>query len=151
MQHARKSQKEIWRGFQMLTIGGGDLMDLAMTILSRLPFEKWLVKSPPTVDPWQKLEKTSLIMKCPSKRRLPQPGLTRLQQAQKRKYGVGCRPCTADHLSTCAGALSEALRFARRDGMEDIEAQERRQTRPRLPHSSPHHRPLRLPQGGAKL
>jgi len=35
--------------------------------------------------------------------------------------GKGCLPCSADHFSTVAGALSEALRFARSEGMEHPE------------------------------
>ena len=41
------------------------------------------------------------------------------------KAGTGCRSCTADHLATCAGSLSEALRFARGDGIQSSEVQER--------------------------
>ncbi len=39
--------------------------------------------------------------------------------------GTGCRPCTSDHFSTCAGALAEALRFARTAGIEDAQVQDR--------------------------
>jgi len=35
--------------------------------------------------------------------------------------GTACLPCTQDHLSTCSGLLSEALRFARKDGIESVE------------------------------
>lgn len=31
--------------------------------------------------------------------------------------GTACIPCSLNHLSTCAGLLSEALRFARKDGI----------------------------------
>ena len=41
------------------------------------------------------------------------------------KPGTGCRTCTADHLATCAGSLSEALRFARSDGLSSDEVQKR--------------------------
>jgi len=41
------------------------------------------------------------------------------------KLGTGCRPCTSDHLATCAGALSEAIRFARADGVESDDVQQR--------------------------
>ncbi len=47
------------------------------------------------------------------------------QQLQKSSKGKECRPCTADHLGTCAGILSEAVRFARSEGMEGNEVQER--------------------------
>jgi hypothetical protein len=121
----------------------GALMDFAVTILQRLPFERWLVKAPPKVDPWDRLEKIISHSEAPLQEAkpvdvgigvkpdvskeisAPRPGLTRPQHAPKRKYGVGCQPCTADHLATCAGALSEAIRFARSDGMGSIEVQER--------------------------
>ena len=48
-----------------------------------------------------------------------------LQQLQITSKGKECRPCTADHIATCAGILSEALRFARSDGMESDEVQQR--------------------------
>lgn len=35
--------------------------------------------------------------------------------------GTSCIPCASDHLSTCSGVLTEALRFARTDGMESEE------------------------------
>ncbi|MFH1485537.1 MAG: hypothetical protein ABIH46_05655 [Chloroflexota bacterium] len=35
--------------------------------------------------------------------------------------GKACVPCSADHFSTVAGALSEALRFARSDGIDHPE------------------------------
>jgi len=41
------------------------------------------------------------------------------------RAGTGCRPCTSDHLATCAGALSEAIRFARADGVESDDVQQR--------------------------
>jgi len=41
------------------------------------------------------------------------------------KAGTGCRPCTSDHLATCAGALGEALRFARTDGVNSDDIQQR--------------------------
>jgi len=47
------------------------------------------------------------------------------QETREAQKGTGCVPCTADHLSTCAGALSEALRFARARGVQDAEVQGR--------------------------
>jgi len=35
--------------------------------------------------------------------------------------GTACIPCSQDHLSTCSGLLAEALRFARKDGVESTE------------------------------
>jgi len=39
--------------------------------------------------------------------------------------GKGCVPCAADHFSTVAGALTEALRFARTEGLDHQEVLER--------------------------
>ncbi|MBW2559609.1 MAG: hypothetical protein JRE40_02015 [Deltaproteobacteria bacterium] len=40
--------------------------------------------------------------------------------------GTACLPCTVDHLSTCAGLLSdEAVRMAHRNGLNDLEVQRR--------------------------
>jgi len=39
--------------------------------------------------------------------------------------GKGCLPCAADHFSTVAGALTEALRFARTEGIDHQEVLER--------------------------
>lgn len=35
----------------------------------------------------------------------------------KSETGTGCIPCSVNHLSTCSGLLSEALRFARSEGL----------------------------------
>jgi len=39
--------------------------------------------------------------------------------------GKGCIPCAADHFSTVAGALTEALRFARTEGIDHQEVLDR--------------------------
>jgi hypothetical protein len=39
--------------------------------------------------------------------------------------GVACIPCTKNHLSTITGALSEAVRFARSEGVQSEEVQRR--------------------------
>lgn len=41
--------------------------------------------------------------------------------AQSVSEGTACIPCSQDHLSTCSGLLAEALRFARKDGVESPE------------------------------
>ncbi|MBU2009440.1 MAG: hypothetical protein KJ624_06375 [Chloroflexi bacterium] len=53
------------------------------------------------------------------------PATTAPPSATSATRGTGCRPCTSDHFSTCAGALAEALRFARAAGMEDAQVQDR--------------------------
>jgi len=41
--------------------------------------------------------------------------------SQSVSEGTACIPCSQDHLSTCSGLLAEALRFARKDGVESAE------------------------------
>lgn len=41
--------------------------------------------------------------------------------SQRVAEGTACIPCSQDHLSTCSGLLAEALRFARKDGVESPE------------------------------
>jgi len=44
---------------------------------------------------------------------------------QEQKKGTHCLPCAINHLSTCSGLCSEALRFARSDGIASPEVIER--------------------------
>lgn len=53
----------------------------------------------------------------------PAPEVAATSQVEGK--GKGCLPCSADHLSTVAGALSEALRFARGGTMEHPEVMSR--------------------------
>lgn len=43
----------------------------------------------------------------------------------KIEKGIACLSCSKDHFSTVSGALSEALRFARKEGMNHHEVQDR--------------------------
>lgn len=62
----------------------------------------------------------------------------------------GCIPCSIGHLGTCSGLLNEAMRFARKDGLEsdeviervsmcmdELNALERVDLRPEMIHSLP--------------
>ena len=114
---------------------------VAMNIVRRIPVERLLF---PPQDNAKDLEKFLATLQAPESQNKPSseqkatviteavekvpqksPPVPRLHQIQKTSAGTGCRPCTADHLSTCAGALSEALRFVRSEGMESNEVQER--------------------------
>jgi len=44
---------------------------------------------------------------------------------EKIEAGVSCLPCSRDHFSTVSGALGEALRFARKEGVQHPEVQRR--------------------------
>lgn len=52
---------------------------------------------------------------------LPKKDLT----SDKIEKGTACLACSKDHFSTASGALSEALRFARKEGMNHPEVQTR--------------------------
>lgn len=42
-------------------------------------------------------------------------------EVSQEKAGTACIPCSVNHLSTCSGLLSEAMRFAREDGIDNHE------------------------------
>jgi len=44
---------------------------------------------------------------------------------EKVEGGTACLPCSRDHFSTVSGALGEAMRFARKDGIKHPEVQRR--------------------------
>ena len=56
---------------------------------------------------------------------LAMPSTAETLTEQSNKPGTSCIPCAANHLSTCAGLLSEALRFARSDGLASPDVIER--------------------------
>jgi len=71
------------------------------------------------------LVEPQVLEKTPPEPALPQPVAAGPPSALSDRRGTGCRPCTSDHFSTCAGALAEALRFARAAGIEDAQVQDR--------------------------
>ena len=44
---------------------------------------------------------------------------------EKIEGGIACLPCSRDHFSTVSGALNEAIRFSRREGVSHIEVKRR--------------------------
>jgi len=76
-------------------------------------------KRAPAAEPQAPVEEEEARAPAPS---APPSALLKGPQSSK---GTGCAPCTSDHLSTCARALSEALRFARTRGVEDPEVMKR--------------------------
>jgi hypothetical protein len=66
--------------------------------------------------------------KAPKKfRPLPPPMPEPVQDLTSTKIegGTACLPCSRDHFSTVSGALNEALRFARKEGMRHPEVEKR--------------------------
>jgi len=53
------------------------------------------------------------ILSLPSKTSIPEKG----EIPEKGKKGTACLPCSRHHVTTVGGALSEAVRFARSDGL----------------------------------
>ena len=53
------------------------------------------------------------------------PDIPTPTKPQEQKKGTHCLPCAINHLSTCSGLCSEALRFARADGMASPEVIQR--------------------------
>ena len=47
------------------------------------------------------------------------------QEARGSDIATGCVPCAIGHFGTCAGLLNEAMRFARKDGLESNEVLDR--------------------------
>lgn len=109
--------------------------------INRIPFEKFLIKPR---DKREDLKELQEILEAPKNQiqttsaenkeitTTPQEaekqsalGSSIPRQIQITSKGKECRPCTSDHLATCAGILSEALRFARAEGMENDEVQDR--------------------------
>jgi hypothetical protein len=53
------------------------------------------------------------------------PGNVSTEKGNVREVGTACMACSRSHLSTVSGALNEALRFARDEGMSSPEVQKR--------------------------
>lgn len=59
------------------------------------------------------------------KRAIPEIEPTSELETEKVEGGTACLPCSRDHFSTVAGALSEAIRFGRKEGVTHREVQRR--------------------------
>lgn len=99
---------------------------MAAGIFARLPIERWLIKPRDTTKPLEALaDKLAESQNKPpisakttvSTQEVAPPPKNQAVEAQ----GTACIPCSNDHLSTCSGLLSEAMRFARKDGIASTE------------------------------
>lgn len=109
-----------------------DLFTLIANGLSRLPLERWLIgrrdraKSleqfadtlPPSEGVRPGVEPKETAQTVPQVETSPQAESAELAKEQA---GTACIPCSINHLSTCSGLLSEAMRFARKDGIASHE------------------------------
>lgn len=54
----------------------------------------------------------------------PETGETTTEE-EREKVETGCVPCSIGHLGTCVGVINEAMRFAKKDGLESKEVIDR--------------------------
>ena len=113
----------------------GDMkwLSLLPEVLNRIPIERLLTRPP---DNKKRLEELRDIFQTaqPEKPHEEPPELINephesLQEIAKEARGgdvaTGCVPCSISHFGTCAGLLSEAMRFARKDGLDSNEVLDR--------------------------
>ena len=101
-------------------------------LVARVPVEKILLPPPDHTGELEKFYHSLASAESPKQAASEEKTATTIPTTEKpfdkpivAKAGTGCRSCTADHLATCAGSLAEALRFARGDGIQSAEVQER--------------------------
>jgi len=113
----------------------GDMkwLSLLPEVLNRIPIERLLTRPP---DNKKRLEELRDIFQTaqPEKPHEEPPELINephesLQEIAEEARGddvaTGCVPCSISHFGTCAGLLSEAMRFARKDGLDSNEVLDR--------------------------
>lgn len=99
--------------------------NVAGSILGRLPIERWLVKPR---DPGESLEKLNAILTTSdseSRKQARPPANPPSNSSEARDIATGCLPCALGHFGTCSGLLNEAMRFARKDGLNSNEVIDR--------------------------
>ena len=113
----------------------GDMkwLSLLPDVLNRIPIERLLTRPP---DNKKRIEELRDIFQTaqPEKPHEEPPELINepyesLQEIAEEARGgdvaTGCVPCSISHFGTCAGLLSEAMRFARKDGLDSNEVLDR--------------------------
>lgn len=101
-----------------------DWFGFITNIVNRVPFERILVPPP---DHTKALEDfRDSMRRTESQNKAPAGAETTVATEvpttpSTETEGTACVPCADDHLSTCSGLLSEAMRFARKDGIESME------------------------------
>lgn len=53
------------------------------------------------------------------------PEITETEEGKASSIEAGCVPCAIGHLGTCSGGMNEAVRFAKKDGVESSEVIDR--------------------------
>jgi hypothetical protein len=102
-------------------------------LVSRIPIERLFVRPP---DNKKRLEELQEILEGPgyknpqANRTPPEEKLESLgnlaeEVRASEDIATGCIPCAIGHFGTCAGLLSEAMRFAHREGLKSNEVIDR--------------------------
>jgi len=111
-------------------------MTLVSEVINRIPIERLLSKSP---DNKKRLEELQEILTGAEPKRAneaeeqslslpqeePHQSLHEIAKEVRGEIATGCIPCAIGHFATCAGLLNEAMRFARKDGLEFNEVLDR--------------------------
>lgn len=103
-----------------------DWLTLISNGLSRLPLERWLMRPRDGAKSLENfvstLPKSESIERPPESKEVSQsPPESAKSEPSEETAGTACIPCSINHLSTCSGLLSEAMRFAREDGIDNRE------------------------------
>lgn len=109
-------------------------LGLLPELISRIPLEKLI----PRPDNKKRLEELQEILSSAEPKKTheetpPEPVGERhesLREIAEEVRGTGdvatgCVPCSLSHFGTCSGLLNEAIRFARKDGLESNEVLDR--------------------------
>ena len=101
---------------------------MAVSIVGRLPIEKWLIKPRDKTKALDELASTLIASQSQNKPAVsvnPTPSTQEVAPAPpKQKVATACVPCALGHFSTSAGLLNEAVRFKAR-GITDNEILDR--------------------------
>ena len=101
-------------------------------LVARVPVERILLPPRDNTKELEKFYQGLVSAESPKQAASEERMTTTIPPAEKpsakpivAKAGTGCRGCTSKHFGKCAGALSEAIDFARSDGIESAEVVKR--------------------------
>ena len=108
-------------------------MALVSEVIDRLPIERLLTRPRDNKKNLEELQEILGTAKPEtanhaqaSPDEMPYESLSEIaQEVRSSDVATGCVPCAISHFGTCAGLLNEAMRFARKDGLESYEVLDR--------------------------
>lgn len=108
-------------------------LSLLPELLNRIPLERLLTHPPDNKkrleelrDIFQTAQPETPLGQQTEPDTEPHQSLREIAQAARGgDVATGCVPCSLSHFGTCAGLLSEAMRFARKDGLQSNEVLDR--------------------------